>query len=151
MNIDNLVKTETEKSPMSQNNFATQVTKINAILKKGEPSNWTKDHKGYSGYKPQSIIDAINAVIGGEWSLEVLDNSYFQSDKTDKNGNKIKHAMVKVRLRVFGKSVDAFASHPVLDDPGDAFKSAQTDAMKKAFSHFSIGNRAYHGLLVDKK
>jgi len=33
-------------------------------------------------------------------------------------------------------------------DLGDAYKSAQTDAIKKALSYFSIGNRAYLGLLV---
>ena len=30
---------------------------------------------------------------------------------------------------------------------GDCKKSAQTDALKKALSYFSIGNKAYHGLL----
>jgi recombination DNA repair RAD52 pathway protein len=32
-------------------------------------------------------------------------------------------------------------------DIGDAKKGAQTDAIKKALSYFSIGNRAYYGLL----
>src|SRR6185312_17383890 len=32
-------------------------------------------------------------------------------------------------------------------DIGDARKGAQTDAIKKALSYFSIGNRAYQGLL----
>ena len=32
-------------------------------------------------------------------------------------------------------------------DLGDALKSAQTDALKKALSYFSIGNRAYKGQL----
>ena len=43
------------------------------------------------------------------------------------------------------------ASHPILDDYGDAVKSAQSDAMKKALAHFSIGKRAYQGLLADNK
>jgi recombination DNA repair RAD52 pathway protein len=36
-------------------------------------------------------------------------------------------------------------------DAGDAKKGAQTDALKKALSYFSIGNRAYHGYLRTAK
>lgn len=131
-----------------------KILKANEILLKGEPSNWSKDHKGYAGYKPQAVIDAVNeAEI--TWSLELLETSERDTGKENKNGNKIIDVLTKVRITIDNanviRSVDAVASHPILDDYGDAMKSAQTDAMKKAFAHFSIGNRAYHGLLTQEK
>ena len=124
-----------------------KIKEINEILKNGEPNNWTKDHKNYSGYKPQFVIDAVNSIMSGEWSLEVVSTHTYDSGRTNKSGNKIIEAFTHVRLKIGGSSIDAVASHPIIDDYGDAMKSAQTDAMKKAFAHFSIGNRAYHGLL----
>lgn len=125
-----------------------KIKKVNEILKKGEPRNSTTDHKGYSGYKPQWVIDAVNEEFTGDWSVEVLD--YKSYPTTGKKGP-INNAFVKIKLTLCDVSVEAFASHPIQVDPGDAFKSAQTDAMKKAFAHFSIGNRAYHGLLTNTK
>ena len=121
-----------------------KIKEINVILEKGEPNNCSTDHKGYSGYKPQSVIDAVNSQFLGEWSLEVLEHTTFPTQ--GKNG-KINNAFVKIKLTLGDVSVHSFASHPIQTDPGDAFKSAQTDAMKKAFSLFSIGRRAYLGLL----
>lgn len=127
-----------------------KIKKANEILEKGEPTNWSKDHKGYAGYKPQAVIDAVNeAEIN--WSLELLETSERDSGKTNKSGQKTVDVLTKVRITIGDRKVDAVASHPILDDYGDAMKSAQTDAMKKALAHFSIGNRAYHGLLTDKK
>lgn len=125
-----------------------KINKANEILLKGEPNNWSKDHKGYAGYKPQAVIDAVNEA-GILWDLELLETSERDSGKTNKSGNKIIDVLTKVRITISGVKKDAVASHPILDDYGDAMKSAQTDAMKKAFAHFSIGNRAYHGLLTD--
>jgi hypothetical protein len=123
-----------------------KIKKVNEILKAGEKDgNFSNDHKGYSGYKPQAVIDAVNTVMIGEWSLEIVDKSTYPTK--NKKGEDVKNAFVTVRLTIGGSFIDSLASHPILDDVGDAFKSAQTDAMKKAFSHFSIGNRAYHGLL----
>jgi len=118
-----------------------KVQEINKLLKAGEEKgNFSKDHKGYTGYKPQVVLDAVNSQFLGDWGMEVLEHAtYPLGDK--------KHAFVKVKITLSGISMETFASHPIQTDPGDAFKSAQTDAMKKAFAHFSIGNRAYHGLL----
>ena len=118
-----------------------KIKKINEKLKDGEAQgNYSEDHKGYTGYKPQSVIDAVNSEFLGEWDMEVLEHAtYPLKDK--------KRAFVKVKVTLGGISMESFASHPIQTDPGDAFKSAQTDAMKKAFAHFSIGRRAYHGLL----
>lgn len=123
-----------------------KINKVNSILESGEPNNWSKDHKGYAGYKPQAVIDAVNDA-GIDWSLELLETQERDSGKTNKKGAKIVDVLTKIRLKVADRFVDAVASHPIIDDYGDAMKSAQTDAMKKAFAHFSIGKRAYHGLL----
>jgi hypothetical protein len=126
-----------------------KINKANDILLKGEPNNWSKDHKGYAGYKPQAVIDAVNEA-GIVWSLELLETSERNSGREDKNKKEIKEVLTKVRFTIGEQKIDAVASHPILDDYGDAMKSAQTDAMKKAMAHFSIGNRAYHGLLTSK-
>lgn len=130
---------------MTTKEFKDKIKAINDKLKSGEPDNFTADHKGYTGYKPQHIIDAINTEFCGEWSLTIQGREVYKNDKFDV-------AFVHVRLTLRGQSVDAMASHPnTQNDIGDAFKSAQTDAMKKAFAHFSIGNRAYYGLLKNNK
>ena len=40
-----------------------KIQAINESLKEREPNNWSTDHKGYAGYKPQSIIDSINSQL----------------------------------------------------------------------------------------
>lgn len=126
------------------------IKNINLLLQEGEKKgNFSEDHKGYTGYKPQYVIDAVNSELLGEWSLEILEKQTYPT--RNKKGEEVKNAFVTVRLKILDKAIDSVASHPILDDVGDAFKSAQTDAMKKAFAHFSIGNRAYHGLLVKNK
>ena len=127
--------------------FKDKIKQVNDLLKKGEPNNFSSDHKGYTGYKPQNIIDTINTEFCGGWSMIVIDKHTYQSGRTDKNGKPITEAFVHIRLTLNEQTVDSMASHPITDDYGDAMKSAQTDAMKKAFAHFSIGNRAYYGLL----
>lgn len=127
-----------------------KIKKANDILQKGEPNNWSTDHKGYAGYKPQAVIDAVNeAEI--DWSLELLETQERASGRENKNKMQIIDILTKVRITIDNRNIDAVASHPISDDYGDAMKSAQTDAMKKAFAHFSIGNRAYHGLLTGKE
>jgi len=124
-----------------ENTTKGKIKAVNETLKKGEANkNYSEDHKGYSGYTPQSVLDAVNGEFLGDWNIEVLEH------KTYPLGEKI-HAFTKVKVTLSGVSMEAFASHPIQTDPGDAFKSAQTDAMKKAFAHFSIGRRAYHGLI----
>lgn len=123
-----------------------RVKKVNGTLKAGEPTNYKSDHKGYTGYVPQHVIDAVNMEFLGEWSMTVEEKKNFI--EKNKKGESVTVAFVHVRVTLCGQPIDAMASHPnVQGDLGDAFKAAQTDAMKKAFAHFSIGNRAYHGLL----
>lgn len=128
--------------------FQEKIKKVNELLKENEPKNWTKDHKGYAGYKPQWVIDSVNSQFSGQWSLEIIKTDVFNSSRENKNGKPIQEAFVQLTVTIEGGGkMSAMASHPILDDFGDAMKSAQTDAMKKALAHYSIGNRAYHGLL----
>lgn len=131
--------------------FTEKVKAINEVLLKGEPKNYSKDHKGYSGYKPQYVIDAVNSQFCGEWTTEIIEKKERETGKKNKNNDSVIDTFVHVRVTIDGVSHEAMASHPILDDYGDAFKSAQTDAIKKALSMFSIGNRAYHGLLDNNK
>jgi hypothetical protein len=125
--------------------FGEKIQKVNDFLKKYEPGNWGKDHKSYSGYKPQWVIDAVNQQFCGDWSMEVVERETIETTHKEKT---TQHALVRVKISISGQVIETFASHPnVQGDIGDTYKSAQTDAMKKAFAHFSIGNRAYHGLL----
>lgn len=127
-----------------------KIKAVNEILKNGEKNeNFTSDHKGYTGYKPQYVIDAVNAEFCGEWDMEIVNKETYPT--LNKKGETVKNAFVTVRITLNGKKIETMASHPILDDVGDAFKSAQTDALKKGFAHFSIGNRAYHGLLENNK
>ncbi len=125
-----------------------KIKEVNEILTKGEPGNISVDtYSGYSGYKPQFIIDAMNAIFGiGGWGFEELSSSL-------EGGVEGKNATMAVgQVKVWIKGVE-FApvgwgqSRITKGDIGDAKKGAQTDAIKKALSYFSIGNRAYHGLL----
>lgn len=126
-----------------------KVRQVNQLLLEGEPNNTTTDHKGYSGYSPQSITDAMNKVFAfGEWGFEELENEIHNA--TDKSVHCV--AKVQVWLAVEGQKLPfqptawgegTQPAHAV----GDARKSACTDALKKALSYFSVGSRAYHGLL----
>lgn len=129
--------------------FKEKVKEVNKVLEQGEKNgNFTADHKGYTGYKPQYVLDAVNSQFCGEWEVEIVEKETVVTKKKDNSDGLT--ALMTIRLTLNSKKIETMASHPVLDDIGDAFKSAQTDALKKAFAHFSIGNRSYHGLLGKK-
>lgn len=124
-----------------------KVKRINEILKKGEPNNISVDtYSGYTGYTPQSVIDAVNTEFLGKWSPKIIEKSF----KVHKDSML---AIVHLSLEIEGfMQVESFGQSRVTKgDFGDALKGAETDAIKKAFAMFSIGNRAYHGLLEVKK
>lgn len=129
-----------------------KVKEVNRLLKDGEPGNVSVDsYAGYSGYKPQSVIDCMNAVMFGDWGFEVISTEF--AGKNDKGeGPTLALATVKVWIKEleFQPTADG-QSRITKGDLGDAKKGAQTDALKKALSYFSIGNRAYHGVLEGKK
>lgn len=127
-----------------------KVKKVNNILTAGEPTNVSVDtYGGYTGYKPQNIIDAMNEVFGiGSWGIEEVEQKL--TDKKDliisKSEVWLMDGEKKISMKTWGQS------RVTKGDMGDAMKGAQTDAMKKGLSLFSIGNRAYLGLLdVNKK
>lgn len=123
-----------------------KVKQVNQILKDGEPGNITADKsRGFelTGYDPQYVVDAMNKVFGVEgWGFEDI-------------YNKIAEKEAVAHIRVFLTDGEnryertAYGSKRMMEKTsfGDAKKSAQTDALKKALSYFSIGNRAYHGKL----
>lgn len=126
-----------------------KVKAVNQILKDGEKINVSVDsYSQRSGYKPQFVIDAMNLVFGvGEWGFEELNNEIVTSH-TEKGDSMIATSQVRVWLKdVESKPTGWGQGRVTKGDIGDARKSAQTDAVKKALSYFSIGNRAYHGLL----
>jgi hypothetical protein len=126
---------------------AQNVEKVNQLLQAGEPGNITTDeHAGYTGYKPQAIVDAMNEgfSIGG-WGFAEISSEIIPGDK---GGLAI--AQVQVWLAGIDFKPTSWGQNRVTrGDVGDAKKAAQTDAIKKALSYFSIGNRAYHGLLKE--
>lgn len=126
-----------------------KIKAVNKILQEGESKNVSNDnYAGYTGYKPQYIVDAMNVAfhIGG-WGFEEI-AAEIVTNQTEKGSSSIAIAQVKVWLKnVEFQPVGWGQGRVTKGDVGDAKKSAQTDAIKKALSYFSIGNRAYHGLL----
>jgi hypothetical protein len=126
---------------------AQKVERVNALLLAGEPGNVTTDeHAGYTGYKPQAIVDAMNEGFGiGEWGFEEVSSEIVPGDK-----GALAIAQVSVWLKGIDFKPTSWGQNRVTrGDIGDAKKGAQTDAIKKGLSYFSIGNRAYHGLLKE--
>jgi recombination DNA repair RAD52 pathway protein len=126
-----------------------KIKAVNQILKDGEPANVSNDtYSGYSGYKPQHIVDALNVVFGiGGWGFDEM-SAEIANFHTEKGSASLAVTQVKVWLKdIATQPVGWGQSRVTKGDVGDAKKGAQTDALKKALSYFSIGNRAYHGLL----
>lgn len=126
-----------------------KIKEVNRLLKDGEPENISVDtYSNQTGYKPQYIIDCMNAGMGiGNWGFEEVSNELV--DKDEKTSKPLL-AIAQVKVWVKGVAFQPVAygqSRVTRGDFGDAKKGAQTDAIKKAFSYFSIGNRAYHGKL----
>ncbi len=132
------------------NNIATLVQVVNGLLEAGEPQNISTDTNsgsGYTGYKPQYIIDAMNEGVGfGNWGFEEVSNDIVEGEK-----GPLAVSQVRVFLKDCAFQPTGWGQNRVTrGDIGDAKKGAQTDAIKKALSYFSIGNRAYLGLLKEE-
>ena len=139
----------TKQKAESVKTIADKIKAVNKILQEGEPKNVSVDsYSGYSGYKPQHIVDSLNAVFGiGGWGFVEI-ASEIVTVQTDKGTASIAIAQVQVWLKgIDFMPVGWGQARVTKGDVGDAKKGAQTDAIKKALSYFSIGNRAYHGLL----
>ncbi len=126
-----------------------KIKAVNQILKDGEPRNVSVDtYSNFTGYKPQFIVDAMNSVFKiGEWGFDEV-SAEMVTNQTEKGTSTLAIAQVKVWLKGLDfQPVGWGQSRVTKGDTGDAKKGAQTDALKKALSYFSVGNRAYHGLL----
>ncbi|SRR6266700_5241721 len=126
-----------------------KIKAVNQILKDGEPGNVSVDtYSNFTGYKPQFIVDAMNSVFKiGEWGFDEV-SAEMVTNQTEKGTSTLAIAQVKVWLKGLDfQPVGWGQSRVTKGDTGDAKKGAQTDALKKALSYFSVGNRAYHGLL----
>ena len=135
---------------MNKLTIEEKVKKVNEVLKKNEPDNISVDtYSKMTGYKPQYVVDAMNQVFGFDgWGFDEISNELVDKDENGKP--KLALANIRVWLRNGEKKVLATSygqSRVTRGDYGDAKKGAQTDAIKKGLSYFSIGNRAYHGLL----
>ncbi len=85
----------------------------------------------------------MNEVCWGEWGFEEVSSGIEPGEK-----GPVAVAQVRVWLKdIEFQPVGWGQSRVTRGDIGDAKKGAQTDAIKKALSYFSIGNRAYQGLL----
>ncbi|MHA1400174.1 MAG: Rad52/Rad22 family DNA repair protein [Candidatus Heimdallarchaeaceae archaeon] len=127
----------------------TKIKEVNKILKAGEPNNITVDtYSGYTGYKPQSVVDAMNEVFGIDgWGFLEIETHTVKGAITTKRG-KNDLAVSKIEAWIGDVKRQAWGQNQVTKgEYGHAKKSAQTDALKKALSYFSIGSRAYHGEL----
>ena len=140
---------DTGKVKMAVSPMNAKLKMVNQILQSKEPADVSVDtYSGYSGYKPQYIIDAMNAIFGiGTWGFEEISNT-IETVQSERGPSMLAVAQVKVWIEgVKATPVGYGQSRVTKGDIGDAKKGAQTDALKKALSYFSIGNRAYHGLL----
>ena len=140
---------EAQKQIAEAKTIEEKIKCVNKILLDGEPNNISVDnYSGFTGYKPMYLIDAMNIVfkIGG-WGFEEI-SSEIVTHQTEKGNSSL--AIAKVRVFLKGVDFQPVAwgqSRVTKGDIGDAKKGAQTDAIKKALSYFSCGNRAFHGLL----
>jgi Rad52/22 family double-strand break repair protein len=124
------------------------VRRVNELLQAGEPGNISVDtYSGYSGYEPQAIVDAMNEVLWGKWGFAEISSELVETDKGPVAVCQVSVSLADNEFHPVGWGQNRVTK----GDVGDARKGAQTDAIKKALSYFSIGNRAYHGLLQQDK
>jgi len=126
-----------------------KIKAVNALLEKAEPESISyNDYSDQSGYKPQYVMDSMNVELFGNWGFEEIETHTVTNDK----GGQLAVAKVQVWLKDIEFRPMAWGQSRVTKgDLGDAKKGAQTDAIKKALSYFSVGRRAYLGLLEGKK
>lgn len=152
MNPEEIAEAIRKSMDIATKMFKDKISNVNKLLKEGEPGNISKPDKStnYVGYSPQPIIDAMNEVFGiGGWGFEEVSNELMLD-----GGGMPTMAIAEVYVHITGVDFrpKAFGQSRVTrGDIGDAKKGAQTDAIKKALSYFSVGNRAYLGMLDKTK
>src|SRR5258708_16408972 len=132
----------------TQTDIATRSELVHQSLFARKPANISVDtYSGYVGYRPQYVVDGMNETFGtGGWGFEELSSDIMEGEKG---------ALVVAKVKVWLSGAPDFQptgwgqARVTKGDYGDARKGAQTDAIKKALSYFSIGNRTYQGLLKE--
>ena len=129
--------------------FREKIEAINKYLLDCDEAAISRDTSGpykSTGYAWQYIVDAVNSVFDG-WRYDLLDLCVSEKAKSF-------YAEARIQLDII------FNGEPVTRgttvgsssnvNQGDAQKGAITDALKKSFSLFSIGNKAMRGELDPK-
>jgi uncharacterized membrane-anchored protein len=62
---------QTKQAVADAKTVEEKIKAVNRILQEGEPKNISVDnYSGFTGYKPQFIVDAMNLVFGiGNWGF----------------------------------------------------------------------------------
>jgi len=88
----------------------------------------------------------MNEVFFGEWGFSEVGSEIVPGDKGVLAVSQVQVWLAGIEFKPTSWGQNRVTSGNV----GDAKKGAQTDAIKKALSYFSIGNRAYLGLLKEE-
>src|SRR6266436_3291357 len=91
---------QTKQQVESAKTVEEKIKAVNRILLDGEPGNISIDtYSGYSGYKPQHIVDAMNAVFGiGGWGFDEI-SSHLEGLSVEKGTPTLAVAQVKAWLK----------------------------------------------------
>src|SRR5690348_6307340 len=91
---------QTKKAVEEAKTVEEKIKAVNKVLQDGEPANVSVDsYSGFTGYKPQYIIDAMNAVFGiGGWGFEEI-SSEIVSHQTEKGTSSLAVTQVKVWIK----------------------------------------------------
>jgi len=136
--------------PEAKKSFKAKVAEVNKKLDAFGSEAISKDTSGAygaTGYAWQYMVDAVNEVFDG-WRYDVLDISVKEREKSF-----YAEAYLQLDISHDGATVTRgpTVGSSVNINEGDAKKGAITDALKKAFSLFSIGNKAMRGELGTPK
>ena len=83
-----------------------KIKAVNQLLHDGEPGNISIDnYSGFTGYKPQYLIDTMNAVFLGVWGFEEI-ASEIVTHQTEKGNSSLAIAQVKVWIKTIDFTPD---------------------------------------------
>lgn len=128
------------------------IASANAALEAGEPGNITDpDHNDDVGYRAQALVDAMNEFVGPEnWMYVAGDPEVTERPRKGGGTTQVITVQVTLSVRVNGEWM---AKAPRMGDgTGErglaaGINGAITCGLKKCLGDWSIGNRAYLGLL----
>lgn len=136
----------------------SKVKEINELLRNlGNVAIQTSNIPGRGqvvGYKPQYVLDAINAILGQDgWRWEIQEKEIYLPNKEGKGGNVYVCLVLYVKIgdEWLRKGEHFGGAKITLGNVGDALKAATTDALQKAFSTMSVARDSYSGILKKNK